>query len=87
MTRALTLHNNFHGTKATIRVINVRNIRKALAKLCGHADCTCGDIRGPQDVAYDACEHMIELAIYAMSTGREIKSVSVADLVGGYNND
>ncbi len=49
-----TLRNNFHGTEATVfaldGIISGRAMRRAENKLCGISDCTCGKLRGPQEV-------------------------------------
>ena len=42
-----TLTNDYHGTRATVigkpgDIISARRARAIRAKLCGHADCTCG---------------------------------------------
>ena len=50
----ITLCNNFHDTAATViaidGIISARAMRRAENKLCGFSLCTCGGIRGPQDV-------------------------------------
>ena len=50
----ITLRNNFHITEATVialdNIISARAMRRAENKLCGISDCTCGKLRGPQDV-------------------------------------
>ena len=50
----ITLKNNFHNTQATVisrdGIINTASLKRASHKLCGMDGCTCGGIRGPQDV-------------------------------------
>ena len=50
----ITLRNNFHSTEATVialdNIISARAMRRAENKLCGMSDCTCGNLRGRQDV-------------------------------------
>lgn len=53
----ITLTNDFHGTKVTLRPTNgqisARQVERAKHALCGVAGCACGDTlgaRGPQEV-------------------------------------
>ena len=50
----ITLKNNFHDTQATVisrdGIISASSLKRASRKLCGMDDCTCGGLRGPQDV-------------------------------------
>lgn len=55
----LTLRNDFHNTEATVIVkngiISHSALKRARAKLCGIQECSCGEIRGPQDMIIDRC--------------------------------
>lgn len=52
----IILRNDFHSRECRVRVpslphtISPRQIERIERLLCGHHDCTCGVIRGPQDV-------------------------------------
>ena len=48
------LRNDFHGTKCTVVVpasgiLSRRTTTRVIKELCGHSDCCCGKVRGPQD--------------------------------------
>ncbi len=53
-TGKLTLRNDFHNTEATVKVNNGRikadAMKRAEKKLCGMKECSCGGMRGPQDM-------------------------------------
>ena len=55
----LTLRNDFHHTSATVTVkdgvISGSSLKRAKKKLCGMKDCSCGSIRGRQDMVIDVC--------------------------------
>lgn len=50
----VTLTNDFHGTVARVRLpggkgdVSADATARALKKLCGNPDCTCGQLRGKQ---------------------------------------
>jgi hypothetical protein len=50
----ITLRNDFHNTEATVialdEIISGRAMHRACRKLCGIDGCTCGGVRGHQDV-------------------------------------
>ena len=52
----ITLRNDFHNTEATVRVKSLPatltrdQYARVMRKLCGMPTCTCGGIRGRQDV-------------------------------------
>lgn len=51
MSQTITITNNFHNTTARLRVpdsgsITKRQYQRAMRKLCGISDCTCGGERG-----------------------------------------
>ncbi len=52
--KRITLRNDFHDTEATViavdGIINGRAMHRATRKLCGIDGCTCGGVRGYQDV-------------------------------------
>lgn len=55
----LTLRNDFHGTTAAVIVkngiISHSSLKRVRAKLCGMKDCSCGGIRGIQEMFFDYC--------------------------------
>lgn len=52
--QTITLSNDFHRTTATLRPrdgrISRAAWRRAMRKLCPSQECTCGKIRGEQDL-------------------------------------
>ena len=57
----ITLYNDFHDIEVTLRVkdgqcLSRSQYRKVQRELCGHDDCTCGTVRGPQDVVVDSTQ-------------------------------
>ena len=58
--KTITLKNDFHNTEVNIRVsgkspwtLSVSQTKRVDRTLCGMADCSCGGIRGPQNVSID----------------------------------
>ena len=55
MKNRYTLKNDFHNTEVTVLVaagepLSIHQERRVNAALCGISDCSCGAIRGPQEV-------------------------------------
>lgn len=53
--RKVTLHNDYHNTEVTVIPpanghLSARQTRRVEKALCGMSDCTCGTIRGHQEV-------------------------------------
>ena len=63
------LRNDFHNTKACVfardGIVSGRSMARARRKLCGMADCRCGQIRGPgnpeiEDLGWDGSVRIID---------------------------
>ena len=54
MKMTATLYNDFHNTEVRVRVpedgkLSARQGQRLRRVLCGHDECLCGKIRGPQE--------------------------------------
>lgn len=55
----VTLRNDFHGTTARVSLpggkgdVSANATARALKKLCGNPECTCGQLRGKQTASVE----------------------------------